>query len=76
MGGNAPVASELIRAGADINAIDKDGKTPLILAVVNGYQSLVELLLENDADISVKNEVCPGLTSTVDLQWTRWKAVF
>ena len=40
-----------------MNAMDKDGKTPLMLAVVNGYQSLVELLLENDADISVKNEV-------------------
>ena len=57
VGGNAPVASELIRAGAEMNAMDKDGKTPLMLAVVNGYQSLVELLLENDADISVKNEV-------------------
>ena len=71
MGGNAPVASELIRAGADINAKDKDGKTPLMLAVVNGYQSLVELLLGNDADIFVKNEVCPGLTNTEDLQLTR-----
>jgi len=58
MGGNASVAGQLIRAGADINAREKDGKTPLILAVVNGYQSLVELLLKNNADVSVKNEVC------------------
>ena len=57
VGGNASIASRLLRAGADINAVDKFGKTPLMLAVINGYQSLVELLLENDADVCVKNEV-------------------
>jgi len=62
LGGNAEVASLLIGAGADINARDKDGKTALISAVVCGYESLVELLLDNNADASIKNEV--SLTNT------------
>jgi len=51
------VAEQLVRFGADVNVVDKDGKTPLMLAVVNGFQPLVELLLLNDADVSIKNEV-------------------
>jgi ankyrin repeat protein len=47
----------LLRAGADINARDRDGKTPLMIAVVNGHQPLLETLLENNADLTIKNEV-------------------
>jgi len=57
VGGNAQVAAQLIRAGADVNVVDNNGKTALMLAVINGYQSLVELLLDNNADVTVKNEV-------------------
>ena len=55
--GNRDVAHTVVRGGANINAKDKDGKTALMIAVVNGHQSLVELLLERDADLTVKNEV-------------------
>jgi len=48
---------------ADMNVVDKDGKTPLMLAVINGFQSLVELLLRNDADVSVTNQVKPTVTT-------------
>jgi len=40
-----------------MNVVDKDGKTALMLAVINGFQSLVELLLRNNADVSVTNQV-------------------
>ncbi|KAK1793474.1 hypothetical protein P4O66_011855, partial [Electrophorus voltai] len=56
MSGNAAVASLLIRAGADVNVRDKDGKTPLMAAVLNNHEELVELLLDNGADHHVKNE--------------------
>jgi ankyrin repeat protein len=51
------MASLLLRAGADVNVRDKDGKTPLMIAVVNGHQPLVEVLLEGNADLTIKNDV-------------------
>uniref|UniRef100_A0A668ATC1 Fibronectin type III and ankyrin repeat domains 1 n=1 Tax=Myripristis murdjan TaxID=586833 RepID=A0A668ATC1_9TELE len=54
--GNANVASILLGAGADINVRDRDGKTPLMIAVLNNHEDLVKLLLENGADRHVKNE--------------------
>ncbi|XP_072545824.1 fibronectin type 3 and ankyrin repeat domains 1 protein-like [Salminus brasiliensis] len=60
VGGNAAVASLLIRAGADVNVRDKDGKTPLMVAVLNNHEELVELLLDNGADQHVKNEFGSG----------------
>ncbi|XP_074088285.1 fibronectin type 3 and ankyrin repeat domains protein 1 isoform X2 [Macrotis lagotis] len=54
--GNKEVASLLIEAGADVNVKDKDGKTPLMVAVLNNHEELVQLLLEQGADPSVTNE--------------------
>ena len=46
-----------MRAGADVDVRDKDGKTPLMIAVINGHLPLVEALLEHKANFNVKNEV-------------------
>ncbi|XP_072559799.1 fibronectin type 3 and ankyrin repeat domains protein 1 isoform X1 [Paramormyrops kingsleyae] len=54
--GNVAVAALLINAGASVNAADRKGKTPLMVAVLNDHQDLVSLLLRNGADLSVKNE--------------------
>ncbi|TSW08324.1 DNA polymerase epsilon subunit 2 [Bagarius yarrelli] len=54
--GNANVASLLIQAGADVNVRDKDGKTPLMVAVLNNHEQLVRLLMDSGADWDVKNE--------------------
>ena len=51
------MAKTLIRHGTDINRTDKDGKTALMMSVINGHESLVKLLLENGADLSMTNEV-------------------
>lgn len=72
IGGSASIASLLVRGGADLNVVDKDGKTALMISVVNGRQALVELLLENNADVSVKNKVrashaCNALHSTATI---------
>ena len=40
-----------------MNDTDKDGKTALMIAVVNGHLGLVDLLLDNSADISLKSAV-------------------
>ncbi|KAM8924615.1 fibronectin type 3 and ankyrin repeat domains protein 1 [Pelodytes ibericus] len=54
--GNADIAQCLITAGANVNAKDSDGKTPLMIATLNGHEHLVRLLTEKGADSNVKNE--------------------
>ncbi|KAK3095975.1 hypothetical protein FSP39_021528 [Pinctada imbricata] len=56
LSGNRSVALTLVQAGAKINTQDKDGKTALMVAIINGHQDLVELLLKKNADLSVTNE--------------------
>ena len=57
VGGDKECAAQLLRNGAKVNQTDKDGKTALMMAVVNGHTALVELLLDKGADISLKSEV-------------------
>ena len=45
----------LIEAGADVNAKDVDGESPLALAVRRNYVALAELLISAGADVDSKN---------------------
>jgi ankyrin repeat protein len=45
----------LIRAGADVNTKDGEGKTPLHYACIKGYQYAVQTLIEEQADINAKD---------------------
>jgi ankyrin repeat protein len=40
----------LLNAGADVNGKRPDGATPLLVAIINGYEDLVDLLLDKGAD--------------------------
>ena len=46
----------LIRAGADVNARDKDDMTPLHYAARDGYVRMTDLLLAADARMDVQNK--------------------
>ena len=45
----------LLRKGADVNATDEAGWTPLMLAVRSSRQAAVEALLEAGADAAAQN---------------------
>lgn len=48
-------ARELLKAGADPDVPDEDGRTPLVSAVLGGSIGLVGLLLEAGADVNAQD---------------------
>ncbi|MEM1291026.1 MAG: ankyrin repeat domain-containing protein [Cyanobacteria bacterium P01_H01_bin.162] len=50
------IAAALIAAGAEVNWVDSEGVTPLILAAFKGRGELVKLLLKNGADPTVVDQ--------------------
>ncbi len=55
--GDATLIRRLIRNGADVNARDGDGKTPLILAASIGRPTAVSALLKGGANVNATNSV-------------------
>ncbi|PIK54974.1 putative fibronectin type 3 and ankyrin repeat domains 1 protein [Apostichopus japonicus] len=56
MSGHVEVARELFFAGAEVEKKDKDGKTALMIAALNGHRDLVQLLVERGADPFMSTE--------------------
>ncbi|XP_036364634.1 fibronectin type 3 and ankyrin repeat domains 1 protein-like isoform X2 [Octopus sinensis] len=56
LSGNKSVAKTLIFDGANIDLRDNDGKTCLIIAVMNDHEQLVELLLESNVNVTILNK--------------------
>jgi ankyrin repeat protein len=54
--GDAKKVEELLSKGANVNAKDVDGFTPLMEASVEGSTEVVKLLLAKGADVNAKNE--------------------
>ena len=66
--GPPDLISTLLAAGADVNAKDVRGMTPLMLAVANDHQNpaVIRMLIEHGADPNVKSK--PGDTAA---DWAR-----
>lgn len=47
--------SELIKKGTDLNGLNKQGQTPLYLAILNGDKNTVEVLIKNKANLNSVN---------------------
>lgn len=64
-GNSAEVSAMLIDAGADINAANRSGYTPLALACQAGNHAMAEYLLDCKADTAVSGAV-PALVAAAD----------
>jgi ankyrin repeat protein len=68
--GNKEAARALVEGGADINQLNADKFSPLVLAIVNGRLDLAMYLLHRGADPNLAT--LSGLTAlyaTIDVQW-------
>lgn len=48
---------QLLAIGAEINTVNKYGRTPLAVAAGHGYITIVELLIKNDANVTQNDNV-------------------
>jgi len=51
--GDVEMAQLLVEHGADVDAIDTFGDSPIVLAAWRGYAEIVDLLLDNNVDVPV-----------------------
>jgi len=56
MPGTVETVALLLAGGADVNAQDGDGQTPLHWAASNALNDVVNLLLERGADINARDK--------------------
>jgi len=63
------IIDNLIKRGADINFVDNDGNTPLICAIQIGSLPIIELLIENGANVNyiIENKHKSVLTYAIEL---------
>jgi ankyrin repeat protein len=54
--GDAAKVKELLEKGADANARDKDGLTPLHYAAKHGHADVVKLLIEKGVNVNIRSE--------------------
>ena len=55
--GSLKIVQLLITAGANVNIANRFSNTPCHIAAMNGHYEIVELLVENRADIMRQNYV-------------------
>lgn len=68
--GHIAAARALVESGADVNQVNGDKFSPLVLAIMNGHLDLGKYLLDNGADPNlVSDSGVTALYSAVDVQW-------
>ncbi|BAF13246.1 Os03g0758400, partial [Oryza sativa Japonica Group] len=54
--GNAELCEFLIEEGADVDAVDKTGQTPLMHAVISEDKAVALLLVRHGADVAIEDK--------------------
>lgn len=67
--GQLETVKYLLQAGVDIESRDAFGSTSLFVAAMFGHEEIVQVLLENDADVFTVNFQGTDLNSTLELDW-------
>lgn len=70
-GGGVPCGRTLLRAGAAVNTRDQQGWTPLHAAAYRGRLDFVKWLVENGADVRVKNNDGKKAVEIAGGYWTK-----
>jgi ankyrin repeat protein len=66
--GGVTAVPVLVKAGAEVNATDPDGTTPLMLAIMNAHYDTANALLENGADPNIVDKAgTAALYAAVDM---------
>ena len=66
--GSSEAAAALIESGAEVNAIDPDGTTALVLAIINSHYDIAALLTEKGADPNIADAAgMAALYAAVDM---------
>jgi uncharacterized protein len=70
---DAPVVRKLLESGADVNARDAEGNTPLILASFYASPECVALLIDKGADVNAANQAgaTPLIRAATSFEKTR-----
>lgn len=63
--GHWEIVKTLVKAGADINLVDKTGRSPLMFAVARDQLEMVSLLLESGANANAQRVVEKGITPLI-----------
>jgi ankyrin repeat protein len=68
--GHMEGARALVESGADINQVNADKFSPLVMAIANGHLDLAKYLLDRGADPNLASiSGITALYATVDVQW-------
>ena len=59
IGSNLETIKELLKQGADVNALNNEGDTPLMLAITNDNFEIISFLVDNGANINFQNSQTP-----------------
>jgi ankyrin repeat protein len=67
--GSVTGVQALVEAGADMNVPDRDGTTPLVMAIINRHNDVAKLLIEKGAQLDLADSVgMTALYAAVDLR--------